>query len=75
MDFDLIGAIASGVAFGLFGLCVFCWVLMWHDQKRKERRYLKAVQNQAKATEVAYGLIAFDQTMTREHLIRSWEEL
>lgn len=72
---DLIGMIATGAAFGLYGLYVAGWIFSYKDHLRKVRRYKKAVKNQMKAQKVAENLIVFDKTMTREHLISTWEEL
>lgn len=40
--------------------------------RRKARRMKR---QQARAMEVAEELITFDQTLTREHLIRAWEKV
>lgn len=62
-------------------LCIwFCGLLKLTaiaiDEELAPRRKARRMKRQqARAMEVAEDLIVFDQTMTREHLIRVWEEM
>lgn len=58
-----------------FGLLCYAASIEIRDYFRGKRRVRKALDNQRKATTVANNLVVFDQTMTREKLIRDWEAL
>lgn len=75
LDMETLGmffSIISVSSFGMFCYAVFCEVRTFIRGKRSKR---KAMANQQKAIGVAEDLIVFDQTMTREKLIRDWEEM
>ena len=62
-------------------LCIAFGVLMklvdnvLDEELAPRRKARRMKRQQAKAMEVAKDLIMFDQTLTREHLIRVWEKV
>ena len=58
-----------------FGVVLYAAGIELNDFIRGKLKVRKALKNQRKAVDVANGLIVFDQTMTREKLIRDWSEM
>ena len=62
-------------------LCIwFCGLLKLmanalDEELTQKRKACSMKRQQARAVEVAEELIMFDQTMTREHLMKVWEEM
>lgn len=45
------------------------------EENARRRRIRRLEKNQEHAMRSAEDLLVFDQTMTREHLVRVWEEI
>lgn len=45
------------------------------EENARRRRIRRMERTQDKAMQDACDLLVFDQTMTREHLIRAWEKI
>lgn len=45
------------------------------EENARRRRNRRQKKNQVHAMQEAENLIVFDQTLTREHLVRVWEEI
>lgn len=58
-----------------FGMLCYAFGEELNQYIRGKLRIRKALENQRKAVKLANDLIVFDQTMTREQLIRDWEEM
>lgn len=45
------------------------------EENARRRRIRRMEKNQDHAMQEAENLLVFDQTLTREHLVRVWEEI
>ena len=70
-----LGLVFCIVACLSFGVVLYAAGIELNDFIRGKLKVRKALKNQSKAIDVANGLIVFDQTMTREKLIRDWSEM
>lgn len=65
----------------VIGLCVAFAILLklmdnaFAEENARQRRIRRLEKSQEHAMRSAEDLLVFDQTMTREQLVRTWEEI
>ena len=75
VDMETLGMIFTIIAVSSFGMLCYATYCELRTFIRGKHSMRKALSNQQKAIDVAENLIVFDQTMTRDKLIRDWEEM